>query len=162
MIHTVVGSPVGPLLLVSAHGSGLSGLYFAQHRHRPTDLGTESATPFAAAREQLAEYFAGRRLAFDLELEPIGTPFQRRVWDGLAGIGYGRTESYGQLARRIGAPAAVRAVGLANGRNPLSIVVACHRVVGSSGRLTGYAGGLDAKRWLLDHEAAVTGRQLSR
>lgn len=104
---------------------------------------------------QLAEYFAGTRLHFDLPLAPRGTEFQRAVWAALVTIPYGATEGYAALAERIGRPRAQRAVGAANGRNPLPIVVPCHRVIGSSGQLTGYAGGLARKRWLLDHEAAM-------
>jgi methylated-DNA-[protein]-cysteine S-methyltransferase len=107
----------------------------------------------ARAAAQLAEYFAGTRRTFDLPLAPRGTGFQRIVWHALAKIPYGETRSYGELARAIGRPAASRAVGAANGKNPLSIVVPCHRVVGASGELTGYAGGVATKRWLLDHEA---------
>ena len=105
-----------------------------------------------AAARQLSEYFAGDRTDFDLDLAPSGTDFQRKVWTALSQIPYGTTESYGQLALRIGQPTASRAVGLANGRNPIAIVVPCHRVIGSSGTLTGYAGGLERKRWLLEHE----------
>lgn len=115
------------------------------------------------AVEQLREYFAGRRLSFDLPMEPAhGTPFQRRAWQALRAIPFGETRTYGDQARAIGAPAAVRAVGAANGRNPLGIIVPCHRVIGSDGKLTGYGGGLPAKQWLLEHEArvlaGVTGR----
>jgi methylated-DNA-[protein]-cysteine S-methyltransferase len=101
---------------------------------------------------QLREYFAGRRKAFTLTLDPAGTPFQRKVWNALLTIPFGETRSYGQIARQIGSPAAVRAVGAANGRNPISIVTPCHRVIGSTGRLTGFAGGLDAKAYLLASE----------
>jgi methylated-DNA-[protein]-cysteine S-methyltransferase len=103
---------------------------------------------------QLGEYFAGERTTFDLPLAPRGTDFQRRVWNVLRTIGYGRTSTYGAIASTIGQPSASRAVGLANGHNPLAIVVPCHRVIGASGALTGYAGGLDRKRWLLQHEIA--------
>ncbi|GEJ56290.1 methylated-DNA--[protein]-cysteine S-methyltransferase [Anaeromyxobacter diazotrophicus] len=111
------------------------------------------------AARQLAAWFAGERTAFDLPLAPRGTPFQRRVWEALREIPYGETRSYGQIAARLGAPAAVRAVGAANGRNPLSIVVPCHRVIGASGALTGYAGGLERKKWLLGHEREVLARR---
>lgn len=119
----------------------------------------------AEAVRQLREYFAGRRWTFDLPLAPHGTPFQLRVWEELRRIPVGRVISYGQLAAAIGSPAASRAVGAANGQNPHSIVVPCHRVVGASGRLTGYGGGLDRKHWLLEHEtrapgASVQGRLL--
>lgn len=155
---TEVASPVGPLTL-RASGRGLTGLYMHAHRHGPTDeeraLWQRDDAPFAAAHVQLGEYFAGQRTAFDLPLdfEGIGgTPFQRRVWTALAEIPYGKTISYGELARRIGQAAAVRAVGLANGRNPVSIIVPCHRVIGANGTLTGYGGGMDRKRALLDLE----------
>lgn len=108
--------------------------------------------PFRAAREQLEAYFAGELEEFTLELAPAGTPFQQRVWRALLEIPFGTTESYGALARRIGLPQAARAVGLANGRNPISIVIPCHRVIGADGSLTGYGGGLERKRWLLAHE----------
>jgi methylated-DNA-[protein]-cysteine S-methyltransferase len=109
-------------------------------------------------RAQLAEYFAGRRRDFDLPLAPAGTPFQQRVWQALRAIPYGRTESYGALAARLGQPGAGRAVGLANGQNPIAIVIPCHRVIGAGGALTGYGGGLERKRWLLALEASAAGR----
>jgi methylated-DNA-[protein]-cysteine S-methyltransferase len=153
--HTTVDSPVGPLTLVARDGA-LVGLYMHEQRHRP---GTETfgvrdddAEPFAEAAAQLAEYFAGERAAFDLPLAPRGTPFQQRVWAALLEIPYGGTTSYGELAARIGSPGAARAVGLANGRNPIGIVVPCHRVVGSTGALTGYGGGIETKRRLLAAE----------
>ena len=119
-------------------------------------MGVRDDARFADARAQFTEYFAGQRTEFDLPLDcATGTEFQRLVWRALCDIPYGETISYGELARRIGQPAAVRAVGLANGRNPLSIVVPCHRVVGTGGKLTGYGGGLDRKRHLLDLEARV-------
>ncbi|WP_313022713.1 methylated-DNA--[protein]-cysteine S-methyltransferase [Mobilicoccus sp.] len=156
--HTTLGSPVGDLTLVS-DGAHLVGLYMTDQRHRPeeTTFGprADDVTPFAAARGQLAEYFAGERTAFDLPLAPAGTEFQRRVWAALLTIPYGHTWSYGELATRIGNPRASRAVGLANGRNPIGIVVPCHRVVGSGGSLTGYGGGLERKRLLLDLERAA-------
>ena len=157
--HTKIPSPVGPLTLRGT-ARGLTGVFMADHRHGPpADRagGTEDARPFADAVAQLDEYFAGRRTAFDLPVDEAGlggTAFQRRVWRALRDIPHGRTISYGELARRIGQPAAVRAVGLANGRNPLSIVVPCHRVIGANGALTGYGGGVERKRWLLAHEAA--------
>ncbi len=104
---------------------------------------------------QLDEYFAGDRREFDLPLVPLGSEFQRRVWDGLLEIPYGETISYGELAREIGRPAAARAVGMANGQNPISIVIPCHRVIGADGALTGYAGGVERKRLLLEHESAT-------
>lgn len=112
---------------------------------------------FDDLRTQLDEYFAGIRTDFDLPLNPSGTPFQLRVWEALRTIPYGETMSYGQIAAAIGKPGAFRAVGAANGQNPISIVVPCHRVIGSQGSLTGYGGGLQAKQWLLSHEAAHAG-----
>ena len=129
------------------------------HRHGPTEQTRDSwqraDNRFKGTQVQLAEYFAGERQTFNLPIdwEAVGgTAFQRRVWQELEQIRYGKTISYGELARRIGQPAAVRAVGLANGRNPLSIIVPCHRVVGANGSLTGYGGGMERKRWLLDLE----------
>ncbi len=148
-------SPIGPLTL-SGSGDVLSGLYMESHAPAapPVPAGAvRDDTAFAAARAQLAEYFAGERTGFDLPLRLTGTPFQVDVWEALRAIPYGETVSYGELARRIGRPAAVRAVGLANGRNPVSIVVPCHRVIGANGSLTGYGGGLDRKRHLLALEA---------
>jgi methylated-DNA-[protein]-cysteine S-methyltransferase len=153
----VVASPVGPLTLV-AEDAGLVGLYMHDQRHRPDlDLagagGSEGAAAvLAAAAAQLEAYFAGELTTFDLPLAPHGTAFQQRVWSALRDIPYGETESYGALAQRIGSPGASRAVGLANGRNPIGIVVPCHRVVGADGSLTGYGGGLPRKRFLLDLE----------
>jgi methylated-DNA-[protein]-cysteine S-methyltransferase len=149
----VVDSPVGPLTLV-ARDSVLAGCYMADQRHLPdpAPFGAADAAAFGAASQQLEEYFAGQRTAFDLPLKLIGTEFQRRVWTELTRIPYGETISYGELARRLGQPGAARAVGLANGRNPVGIIVPCHRVIGASGDLTGYGGGLHRKRQLLDHE----------
>ena len=157
-----IGSPVGPLTLV-ASGSALAGLYMEDQRHLPAPVafgtaGDPAAAPFAAAAAQLDSYFAGELTDFDLELEPGGTAFQRRVWMALRAIPYGQTVTYGQLAAGLGAPGSSRAVGLANGKNPISIVVPCHRVVGSDGSLTGYGGGLPRKRFLLDLERGAAGR----
>ncbi|WP_340560259.1 methylated-DNA--[protein]-cysteine S-methyltransferase [Streptomyces sp. GSL17-111] len=151
--HTVLDSPVGPLTLVAEDGV-LCGVYMEDQRHRPAraSFGVPDPSGFSRAVEQLEEYFAGGRTAFSLPLALHGTPFQRTVWAALTEIPYGETVSYGELARRIGRPGASRAVGLANGRNPVGIIVPCHRVVGSSGGLTGYGGGLERKRHLLDHE----------
>lgn len=152
--HTVIGSPIGPLTLVNTDGV-LSGIYMAEHKHLPdpATFGGHTAVGFDAAISQLTEYFDGTRRSFTIPLAPRGTDFQKRVWDALRTIGYGETWTYRQLAEAIGNPAAVRAVAAANGKNPISIVVPCHRVVGSDGTLTGYAGGLDRKRFLLDGEA---------
>ncbi|HEY1575249.1 MAG TPA: methylated-DNA--[protein]-cysteine S-methyltransferase [Pseudonocardiaceae bacterium] len=158
-VHTVVDSPTGPLTLVAEDGM-LTGLYMDRQRHRPLEetFGVPDATPFDAVIEQLTEYFEGTRRDFDLPLVMHGTDFQRTVWRALCTIPYGETVSYGQLADRIGRPTASRAVGLANGKNPISIIVPCHRVVGSSGDLTGYGGGLDRKRHLLALETGVATR----
>jgi methylated-DNA-[protein]-cysteine S-methyltransferase len=162
--HVTIGSPVGPLTLVAAAGR-LAGLYMNAHRHGPgPELlgppGDPADEPFAAAAGQLEAYFAGRLTSFDLPLDPAGTEFQRLVWAALREIPYGQTVTYGQLAAALGRPAASRAVGLANGRNPISIIVPCHRVIGSDGSLTGYGGGLDRKRLLLDLEQRTTGISL--
>jgi methylated-DNA-[protein]-cysteine S-methyltransferase len=156
-VHTVVGSPVGPLTLVAVDGA-LTGVYMDQQRYRPPaeTFGDPDPVPFAEPIGQLGEYFAGRRTEFDLPLSLIGTPFQRRVWAALRDIPLGVTVSYGELAERIGRPTAARAVGLANGRNPIGIIVPCHRVVGSTGALTGYGGGLDRKQQLLAFERSVS------
>jgi methylated-DNA-[protein]-cysteine S-methyltransferase len=152
-VHTIVESPIGPLRLVATDGV-LSGLYMDAQRHRPEDatFGPRDDGPFAEATAQLTAYFAGDRTDFDLPLHLEGTDFQRRVWEGLRTIPYGETWSYGQLAAQLGSPGASRAVGLANGRNPIAIVVPCHRVVGADGTLTGYGGGLERKQLLLDLE----------
>jgi methylated-DNA-[protein]-cysteine S-methyltransferase len=152
--HTVVDSPLGPLTL-RAHDGVLSGLYMVEHRRGPdaSALGEPDEDGLPAVREQLAAYFAGELRAFDVPLDLRGTAFQQRVWAALRDIPYGETRTYGELAAALGAPSASRAVGLANGRNPISIVVPCHRVVGASGSLTGYAGGVERKRALLDLEA---------
>jgi len=118
------------------------------------DHGPASAL-LTRARRQLAEYFARTRTTFDVPLDPAGSAFQRRVWDALRAIPYGTTLSYSELARRLGDPRATRAVGAANARNPIPIIVPCHRVVGASGQLTGFGGGLDRKRWLLEHEGVL-------
>ncbi|WP_289849695.1 methylated-DNA--[protein]-cysteine S-methyltransferase [Actinoallomurus purpureus] len=151
--HTVMDSPVGPLTLVAADGV-LTGLYMDRQRHRPEEhtFGERDHAPFGAAIRQLEEYFAGRRTVFDLPLALTGTAFQERVWAALREIPFGETVSYGELAERIGRPTAARAVGLANGKNPVGIIVPCHRVVGSTGDLTGYGGGLSCKRHLLAFE----------
>ena len=160
IVFDIVASPVGDLLLIG-DGEGLTGLHMQEGpgRVEPPGRRRPQAPPFAAAREQLAEYFAGRRTRFELPLAPRGTEFQRRVWEALENVRFGDTATYGELATRLGAPAAARAVGAANGRNPISIVIPCHRLVGSGGGLTGYGGGLDRKRFLLALEAGVSGRR---
>ncbi len=159
--HVTVPSPVGPLTIV-AQDATITGLYMDAQRHAPApgsfglpaDVADE---PFASAAAQLRAYFDGELTEFDLQLSPAGTEFQRRVWAGLRAIPYGQTVTYGELARRLGSPAASRAVGLANGKNPIAIVVPCHRVIGSDGSLTGYGGGLDRKRFLLALERGARG-----
>jgi methylated-DNA-[protein]-cysteine S-methyltransferase len=150
---TTMESPVGTLTLTAVDGR-LTGLHMDGQRHAP-----ESSPDWerddgglADVVEQLEAYFAGSRSTFDVALDLQGTEFQRSVWAGLLEIPYGETISYGELARRVGRPGASRAVGLANGRNPVAIIVPCHRVIGANGTLTGYGGGLDRKVWLLDHE----------
>lgn len=157
--HMVTGSPVGPLTLVSEDG-GLVGLYMDRQRYAPAPdtLGeaADGGSPvLTEAASQLQDYFAGKRTTFELPLAPAGTPFQRRVWAALREIPYGETISYGQLAERIGKPSAARAVGLANGKNPIGIIVPCHRVVGADGSLTGYGGGLERKEHLLAFEREI-------
>ena len=153
---TTVHSPVGPLLLTS-DGRALTRLLFDGDRALDPSWSTEACALLDRAAAQLGEYFAGERTDFDLPLDPAGTPFQLAVWQALRDIPYARTWSYGQLAARVGNPNASRAVGLANGRNPISIGVPCHRVIGTNGSLTGYGGGLDRKRLLLDLERRVAG-----
>lgn len=176
MRHTVLDSPIGPLVAVADHEDGL--VRFGPPEPSPPGAlpagpggpGTAPATPpspdpsragrrddtvLPALREQLEAYWRGDLQHFDLRLAAAGTPFQQLVWTALRAIPFGQTCSYGELAAGIGRPAAVRAVGAANGRNPIFLVVPCHRVIASTGKLTGYAGGLDMKRRLLDHERAV-------
>ncbi|ALG14745.1 methylated-DNA--[protein]-cysteine S-methyltransferase [Kibdelosporangium phytohabitans] len=156
--HTVVDSPVGKLTLVATDGV-LSGLYMEQQRHRPQQetFGHWDGEPFGEVVKELDEYFAGDRTTFDVPVTFHGTDFQRTVWQALCDIPYGETVSYGELALRLGKTlTASRAVGLANGKNPISIIVPCHRVVGSTGDLTGYGGGIERKRFLLDFERGDT------
>ncbi len=157
-VWTAVVSPLGELL-VARDEIGLTHLYLPEGRHptAPVDGWVRDDTAFDDVRAQLGEYFAGTRVTFDLPLHPTGTPFQLKVWQALTAIPFGETVSYGRQAAVVGAPSAVRAVGAANGRNPISIVVPCHRVVGANGSLTGYGGGLPAKQWLLAHEASHAG-----
>ena len=159
--YTRIDSPLGPLLAV-AEGNGLSVLALASDRHRPSPPVDAIEAPrhrlFIALRRQLAEYFAGTRTAFDLPLAPAGTPFQMAAWNALLAIPYGTTRSYAEQAAAIRRPTAVRAIGAANGRNPIAIVIPCHRVIAADGSLGGYAGGLEAKRHLLAHEARHAGK----
>jgi methylated-DNA-[protein]-cysteine S-methyltransferase len=152
--YTYCDSPVGRLLL-AGDGRGLTLVGFPSGKRplRPAGGWRRDGTEFAEAIRQLEEYFAGRRREFSLALHPVGTAFQKTVWSALRAIPFGATISYGELARRIGRPAASRAVGAANGANPLPIVIPCHRVIGADGSLTGFGGGIETKRFLLAHEA---------
>lgn len=151
--HTVAASPLGDLTLVADEGR-LTGLYFPHHWYRPdpASFGARDDTGFGDVTAQLGEYFAGQRERFDLPLDPRGDDFQHRVWALISAIPYGQTTSYGELAKQLGDGTAAKDVGQAVGRNPLSVIVPCHRVVGKDGQLTGYAGGLARKRFLLDLE----------
>jgi methylated-DNA-[protein]-cysteine S-methyltransferase len=167
ILFDTIPSPVGRLLLVAEAG-GLTGVYFETYRHGrqpgPDLKHAPDSETLQEAREQLDAYFAGDLSTFTLPLAAHGTPFQQQVWAELRGILLGDTISYGELARRVGNPSAVRAVAAANARNPISIVVPCHRVIGADGSLTGFGGSLERKRWLLDHESerrSVAGLQLS-
>jgi methylated-DNA-[protein]-cysteine S-methyltransferase len=159
--YTCIETPIDPILLTS-DGTALTGLYMDLEqlgpRMREGWVRSEDAPPFAGARRQLALYFEGKLTQFDLPLAMPGTPFQQQVWDELKTIPYGATISYGEVARRIGQPSASRAVGMANGRNPIGIIVPCHRVIGANGKLTGYGGGLPRKEALLSFEASVSAR----
>ena len=154
-IHKTIDSPIGALTLTAADGV-LSGVYFPGHWHMPPPevFGTRAEAGFEAAEAQLGEYFAGERTEFQLETVAHGDAFQRSVWELIDRIPYGRTATYGELAAELGDPTMARRVGGAVGRNPLSVIVPCHRVVGGDGKLTGYAGGLERKRFLLDLEHA--------
>ncbi len=151
--YSTIDSPVGPLLLIG-NGDALTHLHMSQQRHAselsPTAIRDDAM--LQKAREQLTAYFAGELQRFELSLAPEGTEFQQKVWNALLDIPFGTTESYGELAKRIGNANASRAVGLANGHNPIGIVIPCHRVIGANGSLTGYGGGIERKQWLLEHE----------
>lgn len=154
--YRTMDSPVGLLTLAGRDGK-LMHLRMVDQTYEPSREGWQSdETALADAVDQLSAYFAGDRTEFDLELDMAGTQFQRRVWGALQTIPYGETCSYGEIARQIGSPAASRAVGLANGHNPIGIIVPCHRVIGANGSLTGYGGGLDRKRALLELEKSRT------
>ncbi|HEU5048476.1 MAG TPA: methylated-DNA--[protein]-cysteine S-methyltransferase [Rickettsiales bacterium] len=151
--YTTMPSPLGEIVLTS-DGACLTGLYVPRNTHYTSaQQGTKDSKPFHEVIKQLEEYFAGKRRDFDLSLAPRGTAFQQRVWQQLCRIPHGETRTYGKLAQAIGQPTASRAVGLANGQNPIGIIVPCHRVIGSNGKLTGYNGGVEVKQWLLDHES---------
>jgi len=152
--YSYLETPLGDLL-IQGDGRFVTGIYMPEHKgwRGPDPAWQQSDAPFAEVREQLAEYFAGHRRWFDVSFRLTGTPFQQRVWQELLSIPYGHTITYAELAERVGKPTASRAVGNANGRNPISILVPCHRVIGADGKLTGYAGGVERKRWLLNWEA---------
>ena len=157
LLYTTIESPIGELLLLG-DGQTLCGLYMQDGR-KPATINPSwepSTAPFAAVTEQLNEYFAAHRTVFDIPLAFEGAPFEREVWHALEEIPYGETVSYGEIARRVGQPSAARAVGLANGRNPIAVIVPCHRVIGADGTLTGYGGGLERKRLLLELEQGQT------
>jgi methylated-DNA-[protein]-cysteine S-methyltransferase len=162
---TVYESPIQTLRLVS-DGRSLIGLYMMSEKHLLTPqsdwVEDESVEPFAQAKQQLTDYFAGSLTEFNLPVQVQGTIFQQRVWEALSTIPYGTTMSYGEVAQQIGKPNASRAVGLANGQNPVSIIVPCHRVVGASGKLTGYGGGIERKQWLLNHERLMRMKQAAK
>ncbi len=153
-----IDSPLGDLLACGEAGV-LTGLYMVGRSHAPVIAPhwRRDSECFAELRAQLAAYFAGELSCFHLSIRARGTPFQEQVWERLRAIPYGATRSYAELARELGRPKAARAVGLANGKNPISIVVPCHRVIGADGSLTGYAGGIERKAWLLQHEAVRAG-----
>jgi methylated-DNA-[protein]-cysteine S-methyltransferase len=153
IVYGFTSTPIGKTLLVGS-GSALTGLYMADHAHTPAaaERWLPDRGELDDVRRQLDEYFTGARTGFDLIARPAGTPFQLAVWSILEAIPYGTTITYGEIAGRLGRPSAARAVGAANGQNPISIVIPCHRVIGSSGGLTGYGWGLERKAWLLRHE----------
>jgi methylated-DNA-[protein]-cysteine S-methyltransferase len=158
--YSYIDSPLGKIF-IQGDGQFLTGLYMPQHKHwsGPDASSQRSDAPFTVVGQQLAEYFAGERQQFDVPLKLAGTPFQQRVWQELVRIPFGTTITYAQLAERVGKPTASRAVGNANGRNPISIIVPCHRVIGTNGKLTGYAGGVDKKQWLLAWERFAMGTE---
>jgi len=155
--YSYIDSPLGRMF-VQGDGQFVTGLFMPQHKgwREPDASWKQSDASFTVLREQLAEYFTGARRTFDVPLKLTGAPFQQRVWHALMQIPFGTTITYSQLAQRVGKPTAARAVGHANSRNPISIIVPCHRVIGADGKLTGYAGGLDKKQWLLAWERGVT------
>ena len=156
VLFTLAPSPLGPLALTWSAGR-LTGLHLEGRTHLPpeSEAWVEDAGPFAAALAQLEAYFAGELRRFDLPLSLPGTPFRQKVWQALREIPYGETISYAELARRVGHPYACRAVGTANGHNPIAVIVPCHRVIAADGTLGGYGGGLERKAWLLRHEFDV-------
>lgn len=160
ILYTSLDSPVGALVLTS-NGEAITGLFMEKYQGEPFSIGdwTRDDGLFHEAADQLRAYFAGELTEFDLPIATGGAPFQQRVWAELRKIPYGSTISYGELARRIGNPKASRAVGSANGDNPISIIIPCHRVIGSNGKLTGYGGGIERKKFLLEFEAETLAKQ---
>jgi methylated-DNA-[protein]-cysteine S-methyltransferase len=160
LVYDIVPAPIGRLI-VASDGEAIAGVWMANASPRDPTWSTRRGTDamLAEARAQFAAYFEGALRTFTVPLAPNGTDFQRRVWRALEAIPYGTTISYAELARRVGNTSAVRAVGSANGRNPIPIIVPCHRVIGSDGSLTGFGGGIERKRWLLQHEGALAGEQ---
>ena len=157
LAYDVYESPQGPML-ITATPKGLAGVYFKGQKHFPKRRAwrRDARHPvLRKARRELAEYFAGRRTRFEVPLDPEGTAFQRKIWKAIARVAFGKTLTYGELATRAGHPSSARAAGAATGRNPIGIIVPCHRIVGSDGSLTGYAGGLSRKRALLQLESAM-------
>lgn len=160
--YVEIESPIGQLT-ITTDGAAVTGLYMESHRHGPVNRDRwtfdshDEQRALRLARVQLNEYFEGRRIKFELPLGAVGTAVQKNVWSALSDIPYGETRTYGEIAKIIGNPKASRAVGAANGRNPISIIVPCHRVIGSDGSLTGFGGGIERKQWLLAHEARVKG-----
>ncbi|HEX5761423.1 MAG TPA: methylated-DNA--[protein]-cysteine S-methyltransferase [Thermoanaerobaculia bacterium] len=158
-VHAVFDTPFGVALAAAREGRLAALGFFDDEAGARAALGAgelaPDAAPFPLLRRQLAEYFAAQRTAFELPLAPAGSPFQRRVWEALLAIPYGRTRSYGELAAAVGRPGAARAVGRANHDNPIGVVIPCHRVIAAGGALTGYAGGLHRKRYLLELEGAL-------
>lgn len=158
-IYTVIESPIDRLVVLSS-GDAITGVHMAPHDETFLATITRDDAALKRARDQIESYLAGELREFDLELDPEGTEFQRRVWVELTKIAYGETISYGEMAQRLGTPNASRAVGAANGKNPIAIVVPCHRVIGANGSLTGFGGGLPRKKWLLEHEQKQVGFML--
>ena len=152
MEHAIIATPIG-LLQLEGSSDGLNSVLFIETDVTPTTIIPEVLED---AVTQLQEYFAGKRVTFSLKLSPLGTDFQRRVWRALETIPFGKTTSYLAMAKQLGDPKVIRAAASANGKNPISIIIPCHRVIGSDGSLTGYAGGLHRQKWLLAHESPVT------
>lgn len=153
MYYSYLETPIGKMTL-QATDDGVAGAWFEMQTTEPSHLGQrqENHPVLVHAKKQLQEYFEGKRFVFDIPLAAQGTPFQMNVWQALTQIDYGKTCSYQDIADSIHNPKAVRAIGLANGKNPISVIVPCHRVIGKNGKLTGYAGGIERKAWLLEHE----------